>query len=779
MLVSPAPAFTVDEAQRIAASEFGIRGEARLLTSERDQNFFLRSEDEREFVIKIANAAEDPAITAFQTGALEHLARHAPQLPLPRIAPACNGASSVRVETAAGHAHVVRLLTFLRGTPWRSVETSGSLRRALGGLLAQLDRGLRGYFHPAAGYELAWDLKRAARLRELLPNITDPARRLLARARLDRFDDLVAPRLGGLRAQVIYNDLNPSNVLVDPEHPTRICGVIDFGDLVHGPLASDVAVAASYHVAEGPAALAAASEFVAAFHAQTPLDFDEVALLPDLIVARLLATVTLTEWRAALHPGNRDYILRNNPAAWRMLEQLEGVSHASLVARMLDACQLCPRAPLQSSTARGRPADLLARRARLLGPAYRLFYDEPIHVVRGEGVYLYDAEGRRYLDVYNNVPHVGHCHPRVVAALSGQARLLNTHTRYLHERVLDYVERLVATFPSPLGSAMLTCSGSEANELALRIARAATGGRGIIATDYAYHGNTSAIAELSATYYPSAEGPGAHVRTVPAPDVFRRRYELEGDALATAYARCIEEAIESLVAAGIPLAAFIVDPLFTSDGIVSAPSGYLARAASLVHAAGGLVIADEVQSGLGRLGRHFWGFEAHGLVPDIATMGKPLGNGHPLAAVVTRHELLERFGATTRYFNTFGGNPVSSAVGLAVLEVIAEEHLQQNAQDVGTYLRTGLQGLARRHPLIGDVRGSGLFVGAELVLDRSTLEPATRETRRVVNALKDRGVLTNSIGPHANVLKLRPPMVFRRDHVDQLLDTLDETLAHL
>jgi 4-aminobutyrate aminotransferase-like enzyme/Ser/Thr protein kinase RdoA (MazF antagonist) len=779
MLVSAAPALTVDEAQRVAEREFGMRGEARLLTSERDQNFLLRIEDGREFILKIANAAEDTAITAFQTGALEHLARHAPQIPVPRIVPTRSGTSSVRVEATAGQTHVVRLLTFLHGTPWRTVETSGSLRRALGGLLARLDRGLRGYFHPAAGYELAWDLKRAARLRELLPAITDPGRRLLVKERLDRFDRFIAPQMGGLRAQVIYNDLNPSNVFVDPEQPTRICGVIDFGDLVHAPLVSDVAVAASYHVADGPDALAAVAEFVGAFHAETPLDIDEVELLPDLIATRLLATVTLTEWRAGLHPENRDYILRNNSAAWRMLEQLGSLSHADLIEYLLDARQLCWRAPSQSTAARARDTDLIARRSRLMGPAYRLFYDEPIHVVCGRGVWLYGADGRRYLDVYNNVPHVGHCHPRVTAALSAQARLLNTHTRYLHETVLDYAERLVATFPAPLESAMLTCTGSEANELALRIARAATGARGIIATEYAYHGNTSAIAALGTNYYPSAETPSAHVRTVPAPDAFRRRYNLDNDALAEAYANCVAEAIESLAADGIRLAALIVDPLFTSDGIVRAPSGFLARAARHVRNAGGLLIADEVQSGLGRTGSHFWGFEAHGVVPDIATMGKPLGNGHPLAAVVTSRELLDRFAATTRYFNTFGGNPVSSAVGLAVLEVMEEERLQQNARDVGAYLCAGLETLARHHTLIGDVRGAGLFVGAELVLDRRTLEPATSETRRVVNGLKDRGILTNSIGPHANVLKLRPPMVFRRDHADQLLETLAEVLARL
>jgi len=419
-------------------------------------------------------------------------------------------------------------------------------------------------------------------------------------------------------------------------------------------------------------------------------------------------------------------------------------------------------------------SQLIARRDRLLGPAYRLFYDNPVHIVRGEGVWLTDADGRRYLDMYNNVPHVGHCHPHVVAALREQIGVLNTHTRYLNENVLAYAERLLNTLPSSLDVAMFSCTGTEANELALRIARTCTGGTGLIVTEDAYHGNSYAISEIS-TEDNAPEDRSEYVVTVPAPNVYRGQYR-DADA-AELYAAHIKDAIETLNQRGITFAAFIVDTIFSSNGIVLPPPGYLKLAADIVRSAGGLFVADEVQPGLGRTGRTFWGFEADGILPDIVTMGKPMGNGHPLAATVVKRVLVEQFSDKAHYFNTFGGNPVSAAAGMAVLDVIESENLQENALNMGEYLKQGVSAIADSCELIGDIRGNGLFVSVELVSDRETRQPASAEAHRVVNSLRDRGILTSTTGSDRNILKLRPPMVFSEDNANLFLEQLDEVLA--
>jgi len=416
----------------------------------------------------------------------------------------------------------------------------------------------------------------------------------------------------------------------------------------------------------------------------------------------------------------------------------------------------------------------MARRQRLLGPAYRLFYENPVHVVRGEGVWLIDADGRRYLDMYNNVPHVGHCHPHVVAALCEQIATLNTHTRYLHENVLTYAERLLDKLPPELDVAMFSCTGTEANELALRIARTCTGGTGLIVTENAYHGNSYAVAEIS-TEDNSPADRSDYVVTVPSPDTYRGEYR-DADA-AERYASHLHNAIETLENRGITLAAFIVDTIFSSSGVVAPPAGYLKMAAEIVKDAGGFFVADEVQPGFGRTGKNFWGFEADDVLPDIVTMGKPMGNGHPLAATVVQRSHAETFAKKTGYFNTFGGNPVSSAAGMAVLDVIENENLQENALRVGEYLSDNIRSIATSRDVIGDVRGSGLFIAIELVDDRQSRTPATATAGRVVNALRDAGILTGSIGPDENILKLRPPMVFTKENADFFLEQFDGVLS--
>ncbi|MBB5577285.1 MULTISPECIES: aspartate aminotransferase family protein [Rhizobium] len=423
-------------------------------------------------------------------------------------------------------------------------------------------------------------------------------------------------------------------------------------------------------------------------------------------------------------------------------------------------------------------AALIARRERLLGRNMSLFYDDPVHLVRGEGVWLWDADGRKYLDCYNNVPHVGHCNPRVVEAITRQASTLNAHTRYLHEGILDYVERLTATFDKSLNAAILTCTGSEANDVALRMAQAVTGKTGVIATNHTYHGNTTAVSQLS-TRMPPVGGFGGHVRHVPAPDSYRPLGGEGGDAFATAFAAEVEKAIASLQDSPHGFSAIIIDPFFANEGFPDLPLGFLDKTIAAVRKAGGLVITDEVQPGFGRTGSHMWGHQHAGIVPDIVTLGKPMANGHPVGGVIANVDTINAFRKAFRYFNTFGGNPVSCAAAMAVLDVIEDENLIENARNVGEYTRDAFKRLAQKHSIIGDVRGRGLFMGTEFVLDRQTKEPASAEATRIVNAMRERGVLMGKIGIHQCATKIRPPMPFSRANADFMLSIFDDVLSGL
>lgn len=416
--------------------------------------------------------------------------------------------------------------------------------------------------------------------------------------------------------------------------------------------------------------------------------------------------------------------------------------------------------------------DLLARRARLLGPNVPTFYERPVQIVRGEGVWLWDAEGRRYLDCYNNVAHVGHCHPRVVQAIAAQAATLNTHTRYLHEGILDYGERLVGKFGPGLSQMLMTCTGSEANDVALRMAQAMTGKTGLIATDNTYHGNTTAVAHLS-TRRPPIGGYPSHIRRVPAPDSLA---PLGGSLAAQplAFAEGVARAIAELEEAGHGFAGLMLCPIFANEGTPGIGPGFLDPTVEVVRRAGGLILCDEVQPGFGRVGSHWWGHEFLGFAPDVVTLGKPMGNGHPVAAVIARPEVMAAFRIAFGYFNTFAGNPVSCAAASAVLDVIEDEGLVENAQAVGAYALSLLREL--RHPLIADVRGFGLFFGIEFARDG---QPEGAFCGRVVEAAKEHGVLLGRVGRAQHILKMRPPMPFSRENAERLAEVLDAILREM
>jgi 4-aminobutyrate aminotransferase-like enzyme len=766
-LESTPPAFDLGTARQILRDGFGVQPSSlTALDGERDQNFRADTADGRRFLFKISNPADGLPIMELQAAALRHIELVDPGLPVMRPLPAAAGEPWVEVPGPDGRMYAARLFTFL---PGRVIPNAALTTEAIwffGQTTARLGRALRGFFHPAADYEILWDITRAPKLRPLLAHISDATGKAQVERVLDRFEARVAPALPGLRAQVIHNDMSLYNALIDDD--LRVSGIVDFGDMTHAPLVCDLAVSIA-DVLHGRAdAIEAAEAMIGGYVSVTPLEDEEAGLLADLVATRLATEVTVTAWRVGLYPDNAAYAASGEPGARSFLDAIEAMGIDALGRRFREACRGLPYRAADTG-------DLLERRRRAL-PRSPLFYSRPVHLVRGEGVWLFDPDGRRYLDCYNNVPAVGHGHPRIARAVAEQQRLLATHSRYLHEAVVELAERLKATLPPALDAVLVVNSGSEANDLAGRIARAATGRAGAIVTADAYHGLTEATHALSPEEWAKGERP-AHVATIPGPDGYRGAYRREEDGWAQRYAAHIDEAARALGDHGF--SALYLDPAFTADGILSPPPIYLQEAARRARALGGVLVVDEVQAGHGRSGTGLWSFEASGIEPDMVVMGKPMGNGFPVAALVVRSRLLEAVPEEVELFSTFGGNPVACAAALAVLAVIEDEGLVANAAEAGSYLLRGLVALAERHPLIGDVRGEGLLAGVELVDDRQARAPAAGQARRVIEAVRERGILLGATGPAGNVLKIRPPLVFQREDADLVLQTLDDVLASL
>jgi len=770
-LTTPPPALSHKDAERIVRATFGLDGIASPLDSERDQNFKIVAGDGKSFLLKVSNRADELPALEMQGEAARHIARHDPTLPVMQPLPSRSGGYLAEVE-AAGYKHTIRLFTFLPGKMVAATELDGAALHDFGSIVARVGQALRGFFHPAAGYRILWDLKHTPDLRRLLASTPDRKRRALVTAVLDRFDTNVASNLSGLRAQVIHNDLTLDNVLLDDAH--GVSGIVDFGDATHTALVCDLAIALVSLMWGRPDPLEAAHAAISGYSSVMRLEGAEAAALSDLVSARLAALVLIANWRVARYPENAEYITGNVDLAWRLLEQFDEFTWPAMARHMEIACR--NPAPPPSATG-GSMENLLQRRERVLGPALSpLSYDRPVHLVGASGVHMFDHEGRTYLDAYNNVPIVGHCHPRVVAAIAEQSATLNTNTRYLHEAVVELAERLLATMPDALDTVMFVNSGSEANEIAWRLATTYTGRGGGIVTAHAYHGVTAVTAALSPEEWPSAESP-PHVATIPAPNDYRGMYRAEQPGWPARYAAEVDNALTDLQRRGVRPAALFADALFTSDGIFAPPPAYLRNIAQRVHDAGGLYVADEVQCGHGRSGLHLWGFQSSNVTPDLVTLGKPMGNGHPVAAIVTRSEIAERFAANSTMFSTFGGNPVACRAALAVLDVIEENNLVERAHGTGARLRASLEALAARHEAIGEVRGAGLLIGVELVRDQETRRPAPRLANDIMNDMKERGVLIGLTGPDDNVLKIRPPLVLSDQDADTIVETLDGALT--
>jgi 4-aminobutyrate aminotransferase-like enzyme/Ser/Thr protein kinase RdoA (MazF antagonist) len=767
---TPPPHFTAEHAREAASRLFAVAGTASPLVGERDQNFRVTAADKTSFVLKISSLGDSANVIDMQTKAMLHIARTAPELPIMRLVPTVGGAPQALLEDSDGIPHIARMFTFMPGRHLQVGELSLHSLHEFGAQSARMGQALRGFFHASAQRALQWDARQTLQLRELLPYLTDTERRRRAALAFDNFANEVEPIFATLRAQVIHNDLSLSNVLFDDQQ--RVSGILDFGDLVHTALVSDL-VTCSESMFERPDPIDALSTLVSGYASVTPLEEVEVRLLPDLLLARWASLAVISAWRTKLYPETVAYVSGWQSGAWAMFDKVDRIGWEAWKQQVRESVS-SPPAPGRPHRGGSSVEELAARRRRLFGPAMSpLFYRHPLHLVRGQGAWLYDAVGRAYLDGYNNVPVVGHSHPRVVAAIARQAAVLNTNTRYLHESALELAERLIATLPAALDTVMFVNSGTEANDLAWRLAKSATGGSGGAVTSFAYHGVSTAIAQMSPEEWRTPEPP-AHVVLLESPDGYRGRYRYEDPSWPARYATSVNGAVAALAERGHRPAAMFIDTGFTSDGILTPPPAYLQEVCRIWRAAGGLFVADEVQVGFGRTGAHFWGFEFHGLTPDIVTLGKPMGNGHPVAAVITRSDIAAQFARETAWFSTYGGNPVAAEAALAVLDVIEEEGLMRNALVVGEQLRSHLETLADRYQVIGEVRSRGLLIGVDLVRDRATREPAPAAA--VVNGMRERGVLIGATGPGSNVLKIRPPLVLTAAEADQLVATLEQVL---
>ena len=785
-VVQHAPQFEEDDAVRMARDLFGLEASAKSLPSERDQNFRLTASGGDRYVLKIANATEPIEILVLQNQAMRHVFQKSrlkdPHANLcPEVIASLEGDHITAIEGPHGNSHFVRLLTYIPGKPLALIKPhDAALLSSLGCFFGHIDRCLKDFDHPAAHRDFHWDLKNASKvIGAYIDLIPVPQNRQLVRDFLLRFQRQSEPLLAVLPAGIIHNDGNDYNVLVQQEEnrPSQVTGVIDFGDMLHTYSVCEVAIICAYAMLNKNDPLTAAKTVIGGYHQIHPLDDPELTVLFDLICMRLCMSVCLSAHQFQAEPKN-EYLRLSESPAWVLLGRLADVDPGSAHSIFREACGK-PANPEPSLLPQNRSrSEILALRRQTLSRNLSLAYDHPLKIVRGRGQYLFDETGKRYLDGVNNVCHVGHCHPHVVAAGTRQMQILNTNTRYLHDHIITYARRLLSRFPDPLRICFFTCTGSEANELALRLARNYTGQQDIITLDGAYHGNTQALIDISPYKHdgPGGRGAPAWVHKVLMPDGYRGPHKGLGIDTGTRYAQYVQQAVAKIRADRGGVGAMICESLPGCGGQIVLPANYLKTAFKEVRSAGGVCIVDEVQVGFGRVGSHFWAFETQDVVPDIVTLGKPMGNGHPLAAVVTTPEIADAFANGMEYFNTFGGNPVSCAIGMAVLDVIESENLQSNAFKAGNRLLSGLKKLMPKHPLIGDVRGLGLFVGVELVLDRKTLEPAPEQAAHIINRLKECGILISTDGPLHNVLKLKPPIVFTEQNAAEVAEALDRIL---
>lgn len=768
--------FSVEQINDLLTTHYQLAGQLTELPGYCDQNFQFTAENGEKYIVKVAGNGESKTELDMQNAAMTHLTEFG--CSVPSAVKNIHQATITDVEQE-GVVYFLRVLTYLPGVFLADAnhnDTPDILWNSIGTFMGTIQQRLSSFEHVGAFRYLEWDLANGLRICQAKKHLLEGEQLALVNHFLVHYQNHTLPSLGQLPVGVIHNDANDYNLLVNTTvGADRMTGLIDFGDMVHSQLINELAITAAYALMHGPqqpqAVLDRLVKLVKGFNDVRPLESQEIASLYSLIALRLCTTVCNAAKAIKENPDN-DYLLISVNPAWQLLGILKKLNLSAVINALSLAC---------ANSETDDKEEIIAFRKKHLGKTLSLSYQQPLKIVQGQGAYLFDETGTPYLDMVNNVCHVGHCHPDVVAAGQAQMAKLNTNTRYLHNNIVNYAEKLLATMPDKLSVCMLVNSGSEANELAFRLARNFSHSKELLVVDGAYHGNTNACIEASPYKFdgPGGEGAPAHIHKVTLPDPYRGKYQGSDVKAGRAYANDVKDVIDSLAAQGKKPGAFICESLQGVAGQIIMPDGYLQATYEHVRAAGGVCIADEVQVGFGRVGTHMWAFETQDVVPDIVTLGKPIGNGHPMAAVITTQEIADAFVTGMEYFNTFGGNPVSCAIGSAVLDVIEKEQLRQHALETGTYFKEKLAALANDFSLIGEVRGLGLFLGVELVEDRDTKEPATDKTSWLVEFFKQHHILLSTEGPFYNILKIKPPLAFDKSDADKFIDVLIKGLTQL
>ncbi len=764
--------FTEEFIREFALQHYKLDVDAKVLNGYDELNFLLRDKEHRQYILKVATDEHGIHFLDAQVQIVNHLSKSRVSDKFQHYLLNSDG-SEITILVLDGANYYVRILSFLEGMFWVDAKNhNDELLLALGNFLGEMDSSLKNFSHPAMHRHYEWDIANSLDAEVNLPYIKDHEKRRIAAYFLMQFRKEVQPLQHVLRKAYIHNDANDYNVLVQDN---KVAGLIDFGDMVFTNLINNLAVACTYAMFRQRNVLHAAATVVKGYHEKYPLTEQEVSVLYYLIAGRLCISVTRSAHNASLDSENAHHFITEKNA-WELLFKLMEINPVKAEDCFRLACVF-------SSTINAADDYIVLEQKRNahVGRNLSISYKKHLKIVKGALQYLYDDKGNTFVDCVNNVSHVGHCHPTVVKAMQKQIATLNTNTRYLNDNIVEYAKKLTATLPQKLSVCYFTNSGSEANDLAIRMSRHFTKQQDVIVLDNAYHGTSTTAIEMSPYKFDGKGGfeKKPYIHKAMNPDLYRGYYGYEDSDAGKKYAADVQRIITCLKNEDKSPAAFICETLLGVGGQIPLPVGYLKEVYKYVKAAGAVCIADEVQVGFGRVGTAFWGFELQDVVPDIVVMGKPIGNGHPLAAVVVTEEIANAFNNGMEYFNTFGGNPVSMATGLAVLEVIHDEALQKNALEVGNHLLAGLKKLMKKHSLIGDVRGHGLFIGAEFVTDRITKEPAVEVIDIVVEKMKDRGFLLSTDGPLHNVLKIKPPIVFSKKNADELLTNLDEVLSEL
>lgn len=736
-------------AQKLLNKYFGISGTLKRLNAYASENYLVTTENEK-YVLKVYINNDNPELIAAESEVLTALNSTGKPLGLPRPIKTIDGEFQAIFQEGDNH-YIVRLLTFIEGTFLAEIEPDKNCYESLGAYLADLDSELLKLKSPIIqNRNYHWNIQQIHLLKDKIDHIDTASKQNLVRYFILQYNENARPVSHGFRHSILHNDSHEWNILTQDQ---RVTGAIDFGDIVYGPLVQEVAISISYAMMASDDPWSTASIILKSYHQRLPLLREEIEVLYYYIAARLCISVCISAYSKTLDPEN-NYITISEKPAWDLLYKLIKSNPIRAKNLLLRACGF-------EVTEHNTSSDIQSRN-RFLSKALSLSYTSPIKMKSAAFQYMYEANGKTYLDCANNIFHVGHSHPRVIEAAQRQFARLNTNTRYLYDELNGYAENLLSKFDARLSKVFFVNSGSAATDLALRLSRNFTGTNRTLVMDHGYHGNTAAAIEVSAYKFNGKGGMGKsdHIFIAPLPG--------EGDK------DTILSTLRSDLESDQRIGTFIAESIVGCGGQVPLSPSYVQGLHQMIRLQGGVCIADEVQTGFARVGSHFWAFETQGITPDIVIIGKPMGNGHPLAAVVTTNEIAESFENGMEFFSSFGGNPVSCVIGQAVLDVIEEEELQQHAFDTGNYLVEQLNQLKATATNISDVRGSGLFLGIELIDEKG---PATNLTTKVIDEMKENGILLGIDGPHHNVIKFKPPMCFNKDNADLLVDKLKSALS--